>query len=151
MQYGGFYGPVTTSYILSQNELITEGRPTIANATVLPLRTLGILNGCIDSRAMTLGIPEFAYNNTYGIQAYSREVYEEAIANITRPETGCHALIDTCRSLAAEGDPEYFGTNETVNAACFSATYYCYMVIENSFARLSNVRASSTLSNIPHG
>lgn len=103
------------------------------------MKTLGILNGCIDSRAMAPGIPEFAYNNTYGIRAYSRDIYDQAVANVTRPDTGCIALIDSCRALAAEGDPDFTGMNQTVNGACYLATEYCFLVIENAASRYSTV------------
>lgn len=103
------------------------------------MATLGLLNACIDSRVMAPGFAEFSYRNTYGIEAYPREVYDQVVANITRPETGCFALIDSCRALAADGDPDHTGTNQDVNEVCGLASMYCFGVVQAAYAEYSNV------------
>ncbi|KAL6354101.1 hypothetical protein LRP88_12435 [Fusarium phalaenopsidis] len=136
--YGGMYGPHFFSYFQDQNELIENGAPSLENATALNLATLGLDEPGIDYRAMTMGYPTFGHNNTYGIQVLSEEVYEELVAKIVAPDEGCYALIDRCRGLVSEGDPERFGTNGTVNEACVEATNMCFGVIQGAYGVLSD-------------
>ncbi|RSL74098.1 hypothetical protein CEP53_000532 [Fusarium sp. AF-6] len=138
VSYGGMYGPHFFSYFQDQNELINNGTPSLENATALNLATLGLDEPGIDYRAMAMGYPTFGHNNTYGIQVLSEEVYEELTAQIVAPDEGCYALIDRCRGLVAEGDPERFGTNETVNEACVEATNMCFGVIQGAYGLLSD-------------
>ncbi|KFH42341.1 Carboxypeptidase S1 A-like protein [Hapsidospora chrysogenum ATCC 11550] len=130
--YGGFYGPAFFSYFADQNKLIQDGKHPVPNARALKLGTLGLLDACIDVKAMARGYPEFAYNNTFGIEVYPEEVYNEVMELIEAPEEGCVALIDGCRSLAEEGDPQSFGLNETVNAACLAATDVCFNKVQGA-------------------
>ncbi|KAL2693514.1 hypothetical protein Neosp_000074 [[Neocosmospora] mangrovei] len=131
--YGGMYGPHFFSYFQDQNELIKNGTPSLENATSLNLATLGLDEPGIDYRAMAMGYPTFGHNNTYGIQVLSEEVYEELMAQIVAPDEGCYALIDRCRGLVSEGDPERFGTNKTVNEACVEATMLPWHYMDNYF------------------
>lgn len=110
-----------------------------ANATALPLGTLGIGNGCIDTRVMIPSFPNMAYNNTYGIQVYNESIYETAMNNITAPQTGCYDLIDSCRALAAAGDPTGQGNNDTVNLACQAASEMCFEWIQEAYLTYSDV------------
>ena len=139
VQYGGFYGPAFFSYFADQNRLIEDGKHPVSNAKALKLGTLGLLDACIDVKAMAKGYPEFAYNNTFGIEAYPEEVYNEVMGLIEAPEEGCVALIDGCRSLAEEGDPQSFGLNETVNAACLAATDVCFNKVQGALQAYSDV------------
>ncbi|EEU39939.1 uncharacterized protein NECHADRAFT_39178 [Fusarium vanettenii 77-13-4] len=136
--YGGMYGPHFFSHFQDQNELIKNGTPSLENATTLNLATLGLDEPGIDYRAMAMGYPTFGHNNTYGIQVLSEEVYEELMAQIVAPNEGCYALIDRCRGLVSEGDPERFGMNETVNEACVEATNMCFGVIQGAYGELSD-------------
>ncbi|KAM0418922.1 hypothetical protein ACHAPT_012187 [Fusarium lateritium] len=136
--YGGMWGPHFFSYFQDQNELIENGTPSLENATTLNLATLGLDEPGIDFRAMAMGYPMFGHNNTYGIQIFSDEVYEKIMAQITAPDEGCYALVDRCRSLVLEGDPERFGTNETVNEACVAATNMCFGDLQGTYGALSD-------------
>ena len=119
--YGGHYGPAFMEFFREQNEKIANGTWTDAGETYeMHLDTLGIINGCIDSMEQELSYPHFAYNNTYGIQAINRTVYEQSLDAWSRPG-GLKELIQKCHDLAAEGDPTNQGHNETVNAACSDA------------------------------
>lgn len=138
-QYGGFYGPGFFSYFLDQNKLIEEGCSPIVEAKPLNLATLGLLDACIDSRAMAKSYPQIAYNNTYGIQVYSEKVFEEATDLVAAPDGGCYALIDHCRALAREGDPKSLGHNETVNNGCIAATDVCFNKVQGAVGANSNV------------
>jgi hypothetical protein len=140
-QYGGFYGPALFEHILNQNERIENGEDLfIANATTLKLATLGLSDGCMDAKSLGHGYPEFARNNTFGLQIYSEEVYDYVVEKLNEPETGCYALIDKCRALAEEGDPDNFATNQTVNDACVGATLLCYGEIQGAYSANTDVR-----------
>lgn len=138
-QYGGFYGPAFFSHWLDQNELIASGHSPLVNATTLNLGTLGLSEPCMDSRALAMGYPLFARNNTYDIELYSDEVFEQVVETIQAPEEGCFALIDGCRALAAEGDPMSFGLNETVNEACATASMVCFGGVQGAVTNFTTV------------
>lgn len=93
---------------------------------------MGIANGCIDAMIEAPHYPELATNNTYGYQAYNQSVFEAA-EDAFSMSGGCRDQILQCKSIAAEGDPEYNGNNETVNTACGSAFGNCYTNVEGSF------------------
>lgn len=82
--------------------------------------------------------PEIAYNNTYGKQFIPKAVYEESLRNLTQPG-GCNDLIRQCRALAAIGDPEYSGSNATVNAACVLATEDCALNVLGGYDAVTGV------------
>ncbi|KAF4468384.1 Carboxypeptidase S1 like A [Fusarium albosuccineum] len=136
--YGGFYGPEYFSHFQDQNNLIRSGKPPLRNAKILNLATLGLQEPVIDARAMAMGYPRFGYNNTYGIQIFNEETYEKLMAAIIAPDVGCYALIDNCCALVAEGDPERYGTNETVNKACLVAMQVCFVDIQGAYLALSD-------------
>jgi Serine carboxypeptidase len=99
---------------------------------------VGITNGCIDALAQGSAYPEFAFNNTYGIQAIPQDIYEAAKLNFTKPG-GCVDLINACRDAAAVGDPLEYGSNATVNQICVEATEYCFGVVQGAYTTYSNV------------
>ncbi|PKS10109.1 hypothetical protein jhhlp_001859 [Lomentospora prolificans] len=135
--YGGFWGPGFFSYFLRQNDAINSGTSSDKNATTLQLSTLGLGNACIDSLIQGPGFPDFAMNNTFGIQSYPEEVYEMAIGNLTAPEVGCNDLIAACRQAAASQDPDNLGNNDAVNEVCAAATNVCYGVVQGAFTETS--------------
>ncbi|KAI0192839.1 alpha/beta-hydrolase [Astrocystis sublimbata] len=128
--YGGFWGPAFMSHAISQNELIRNQSHPNPNATVLSLATLGIGNGCIDSRVEVEAYPQMAYNNTYGVQAYNETTFTELEGLVTT----CQDRIDACRAAAATKDPFGQGTNEFVNAECLKAMDLCFQTIQGSYA-----------------
>ncbi|KAI9727225.1 MAG: hypothetical protein M1834_008485 [Cirrosporium novae-zelandiae] len=132
--YGGYYGPGFLSYFLSQNSKIESG--DITNAQILHLDTLGITNGCIDMRYQVGSYPQMAYNNTYGFKAISESIYEEAMKNYTMAR-GCKDMIDECQELAAVGDPDGLGANETVVDVCAAATAYCFAYVIEAYDNYS--------------
>ncbi|KAM5351004.1 hypothetical protein ACJ41O_003727 [Fusarium nematophilum] len=136
--FGGFYGPHFFSYVQDQNDRINRGRPLIENATTLNLATLGLDEPAIDVRAMAKGYPLFGHNNTYGIEIFDKETYEELVALIEAPDEGCYALVDQCRGLVAEGDPERYGNNQTVNEACVLATKVCFGDVQGAYGAISD-------------
>lgn len=70
------------------------------------------------------GWPSLAYNNTDDHPFISHAEYESALHNFTKPG-GCRDLIEQCRALGQEGDPDWNGNNATVNKVCVLATDYC--------------------------
>ncbi|KAJ5111244.1 hypothetical protein N7532_001779 [Penicillium argentinense] len=82
-------------------------------------------------KAQAASFPHIEYNNTYGIQLYNHTMYSVLMQNVTAPKTGCYDLVDQYRVAAAEGDSTGQGTNETVNAACQTASaVYFVQVLE---------------------
>ena len=104
---------------------------------IIHLDTLGIVNGCIDLLTQELAYPTFAYNNTYGIKAINESRYQQAVDNFNRPDTGCRDLIVNCRNMAAVGDPDATGNNDTVNQACVAASVYCSNEVESQYINSS--------------
>jgi hypothetical protein len=85
--------------------------------------------------------PEYTRNNTYGIELYTEDTYASAMQNFTKPG-GCRDLIEQCRALGDIGDPNFIGSNSTVNEACELALQYCF---ENVIGDLSTVEVSIPL------
>jgi hypothetical protein len=79
-----------------------------------------------------------AYNNTYGLQAISQEVYEQAMHTFNKPG-GCRDMALTCQALATQSDPYGSGNNVTVNDACAKAYNYCFTEVHGPYS-VSNVR-----------
>ncbi|PCH02608.1 Peptidase S10, serine carboxypeptidase [Penicillium occitanis (nom. inval.)] len=117
--YGGRYGPSFTAFFQQQNQKIADG--SLQGHHSIHMDTLGIINGCVDLLTQDLSYPNFAYNNTYGIEAINQTVYEMALDAWSK-EGGCRDQILECRALAAVGDPLALGNNETVNSACANAS-----------------------------
>jgi hypothetical protein len=131
------------AYFQSQNRKIESGSLKNTHAKPLHLDTLGLTNGCIDSKVEGPFYPEFAFNNTYDFQAIPEEVYLDAKNNLTK-EGGCYDLVDQCRSLAVY-DAENAGTNDTINSACALATQYCYQYVQGAIAA-SGVSSTTVVS-----
>jgi carboxypeptidase C (cathepsin A) len=123
--YGGKYGPATAAYFQQQNQKIAQGQiSNPADQYIIHLDTLGIINGCVDDLSMLQSYPHIAFNNTYGIQTIDQAAYETAMQSFTSPE-GCLQKLNTCRSMAAELDPDNRGSNAAVDNACASADTAC--------------------------
>lgn len=108
--------------------------------------------GCVDIISQALSYPEIAYNNTYGIQAINKTLYDQALRDWSSPG-GCLEQIQTCQALAAIGDPNFIGNNFTVNQACLSA-YICEAnLVEGAYLNVSNRNfydiAAPTLDSFP--
>ena len=136
--YGGRYGPAITAFFEEQNMRIANGSiNTTGDTHPIHLDTLGIINGCVDLLTQALAYPEIAYNNTYGIQAIDKNLYQDAVNSFNRPGDGCKDLILKCRRLADEGDPDFTGNNDTVNSACSDADSYCTRYVEDVYVNTS--------------
>ncbi|KAJ5702439.1 hypothetical protein N7488_009987 [Penicillium malachiteum] len=131
--YGGRYGPAFTAFFQEQNEKIKNGTlSAAAESHYIHLDTLGIINGCIDLLIQEPTYPMMAYNNTYGVEAINKTLYDRAMHAWSRPG-GCKDLMVQCRALAAEGDPQMHGNNETINKACSEASSFCSNNVEGVY------------------
>lgn len=136
--YGGRYGPSFAAFFQEQNEKIANGKLTNPGEShYIHLDTLGIINGCIDLLVQEPSYPKFAYNNTYGIETINKTVYDDAMHVWSRPG-GCKDQIKHCRALAAEGDPQMYGNNGTVNKVCSKANSICSNAVEGVYPEFSD-------------
>ncbi|KAK3339794.1 Alpha/Beta hydrolase protein [Lasiosphaeria hispida] len=138
VSYGGYFAPAIFAHFEHQNDRIANTTLGDASAKPLKLGTVGLQNACIDAEAQGGFYPEFAYNNTYGIQAISKEIYDEARNNFTKPG-GCLDLIHACRAVGTVSDPLETGLNTTVNEACATAALYCFGVVQGAYTTYSNL------------
>lgn len=122
--YGGRYGPAIGRFFEEQNNRRLS-EPAFANSTFdVSLKSLGILNGWIDSAVQSPAFPNFAYQNSYGIQTINQVQQLNALSSF-HGAGGCQELTITCRSLQLTLDPTGNGNIEQVNTACAAATYSC--------------------------
>ncbi|KAM0669083.1 hypothetical protein ACQRIU_002645 [Beauveria bassiana] len=132
--YGGFYVPTTASYMMQQNTKIRQGA---LNGTIIPIDAVGWTNGCVDMLYQGEWFPEQAYNNTYDLQVITKDAYEEALHNFTKPG-GCRDQITECRRLGNLYDPDHLNTNSKVTDACAEATLYCFGYVMGAYEAASN-------------
>lgn len=132
--YGGYWAPAATAYF----DKNFKDAPKESPLQHFKMDTMGITNGCIDLLYMLPFYPELAYNNTYQVEFIPEAVYQEATQNFTKPG-GCRDLIEQCRELGEQGDPDWIGANQTVNEACILATDYCTFYVMGAFNALNNV------------
>jgi carboxypeptidase C (cathepsin A) len=119
--YGGKYGPAFARYFEQQNQLRSNGSLPSNSTLEIRLESVGIMNGLIDDLVQDQLYPEFAYNNTYGIQAISQTDELNAISMNHQ----CVSQIQDCRAAMSASDPEGYGDNSTVNSLCNTAQYTC--------------------------
>ncbi|KAK8862811.1 lysosomal protective protein precursor [Apiospora arundinis] len=101
--YGGHYGPGFMRFFQQQNEKIANGSSEEQGAHYIHLDTLGIINGLLDMAVQGETYIQFAYNNTYGIQAFNQSIYDELMHNWTKPQ-GCKDRITECQAALKERD-----------------------------------------------
>jgi len=84
--YGGHYAPNVAYRIQQGNEMATA-------AAKINLQGLAVGNGLTDPAVQYQFYPEMAYNNTYGVKAVSKAVYEQMKAEVPT----CIAAINKCQ------------------------------------------------------
>ncbi|KAL8990453.1 MAG: hypothetical protein Q9169_008120 [Polycauliona sp. 2 TL-2023] len=113
--YAGHYLPALGAVITSQNEKIALGKIAGKMSKQINLRTVGIINGCVDYLYQARAYPEMAFNNTYGIRGINQSFYNWATNYF---DQNCSHDIINCQRLAADLDPDDIGNNPSVNEAC---------------------------------
>jgi len=93
------------------------------------------MNACIDIETQMPLYPEYAVNNTYGIQTINETAYKAAAEAVPQ----CLSLAKECRSLADSKDPEGLGNSKEVNKACSDAFKFCFGKVNGAF-QASGVR-----------
>ena len=126
--YGGHYGPTFADFFLKKNDQIDAGIIS-APAVKLNLESLGLMNACIDMVTEMPFFPEFAFNNTYGIQAMNETVYKFSKSNLPK----CQNMTATCRALGDKLDPNGTGANAQVNKACNEAYLFCFSSVHDAY------------------
>lgn len=91
--YGGHYGPSFFNYFQKQNERIQNGS---LQGTELQFDSLTLINAIIDEYIQAPYYPEFARNNTYGIELYNQSVYDYTQYALHMPGYGCLDQISSC-------------------------------------------------------
>ena len=122
--YGGKYGPAFASYWEKQNALRRNGTIPATKTLEMRLRSLGILQGCVDDSIQGRFYPIFANNNSYGIQALSLTEQQNAASSFVNAD-GCQQLIQSCRDAASSLDRNGDGDVSSVNQNCSTAQNYC--------------------------
>lgn len=119
--YGGKFGPAFASYFEQQNQAIASGQLSSNSTLAIKLQSVGILNGQIDDLIQDYYYPDFAFNNTYGIQAISQTLQINALTNYTNL---CAPAIAACRAAGASPSSLY-GDDAKSNQLCEAAQYTC--------------------------
>jgi len=122
--YGGKYGPAFAALWEEQNAKMANG--TLPNNTniEIKLKSLGIINGCVDDLVQAPFYPAMAINNSYGLTAINPTRAKVANASFYVPG-GCKDLINQCRTAVEKLDPGSQGNVASVNTACSSAYSTC--------------------------
>ncbi|RYP22281.1 hypothetical protein DL765_001795 [Monosporascus sp. GIB2] len=131
--YAGHYAPTFSDFFLGQNNKIADGSLD-SSAIPLHLDTVGLVNACIDITTQMPFYPEFAFNNTYGLQIINETAYKAAVD----AWPACKSKIETCRTLEAMNDPEQLGNDEEVNEACADAYKSCFATMQEPYQPLVN-------------
>lgn len=130
--YGGHFGPAFASFWEDQNMRRRNGTIPSNNTLEIRLRSVGILQGCIDDLVQAPYYPLFAYNNTYGIQAISL-TDQQTSANSFLSANGCQQQIQSCRSAVASSDLQDDGDMVNVNQICSSAQVKCNSELQSPY------------------
>jgi hypothetical protein len=129
--YGGKYGPTFFRHFHEQNKRRESGEMSKDDTVEIHLKSLGIVNGCIDALTMTPAYMNFAANNSYGISAITTDARDFGLESFEAPG-GCKDLVLKCRNLVKQLDPNNCGDVEVVNLACSRANEECD-AIRNSY------------------
>ncbi|KAF7924148.1 uncharacterized protein EAE97_010760 [Botrytis byssoidea] len=122
--YGGKYGPAFATLWEEQNEKRANGTLSKSTTIDIKLKSLGIVNGCVDDLIQAPYYPDFAVNNTFGLSAINPTRAKLATANFYA-SGGCKDLITQCRAAVQKQDPTNEGNVSSVNTACSNAYNSC--------------------------
>ncbi|KAI9741774.1 MAG: hypothetical protein M1834_000160 [Cirrosporium novae-zelandiae] len=122
--YGGHFGPSFYSHFYAENEKIAN---ETADGIQLSFNSLGIGNGILDYMSQAPYYPEFAVHNSYDITAVSNNTYNEMKTACFKPNSGCLAQVETCRSQNST-TPE-----STTRKLCAAAEDVCRNQVEGPY------------------
>ncbi|KAK5995117.1 Serine carboxypeptidase A [Cladobotryum mycophilum] len=129
--YGGRYGPVFAETWEGQNGKRLTGDLDRDSTLEIRLTSLGIINGCVDTKIQAPQTIRFAIDNTYGYHMLSQNEAKEFLTKLEQ-RGGCMDLLNQCEKFAAVNDPLGRGNNAAVNDICNKADYVC-AEIANAF------------------
>jgi carboxypeptidase D len=85
IQFGGKFGPTFASYFEEQNEKIKSRLLKKHGAIPIHIGTLGFVNEYTDMLTQRSFYPEMAFNNTYGLEAITRDEYDASKLAYSQP------------------------------------------------------------------
>jgi carboxypeptidase C (cathepsin A) len=132
--YGGVYGPAFADYFEQQNAKRLSGNFASNETLEIKLKSLGIVNGLVDTSIQAPSWPRFAYNNTYGLQVIDQTTELNTLSSINNSDSGCKAQIAKCRDSAKKNDPTAEGDVASTNSLCESALRECNQALETSIS-----------------
>ncbi|RAL68547.1 hypothetical protein DID88_007273 [Monilinia fructigena] len=122
--YGGKYGPAFATIWEEQNAKRANGTLSQSKTIEIKLKSLGIINGCVDDMIQAPYYPDFAVNNSFGITAINPTRAKLATANFYA-SGGCKDLITQCRTAVQDEDATNQGNVSSVNSVCSKAYSSC--------------------------
>ncbi|KAK2746801.1 hypothetical protein FQN57_002843 [Myotisia sp. PD_48] len=137
--YGGKFGPSFVTHFEEQNDRRKKGEIPVSNTRDISVKSLGIMQGCIDDLVQNPYYPIFAYNNTYGIRAISLEERDAALEDFSKAD-GCRDKIQACRQSIQSLDPENTGGVNKVNSECLTSMAVCLGKLSTLFS--TNIQRS---------
>lgn len=136
--YGGRYGPIFAETFEEQNARRESGELPRNSTIDIHLSSLGIVNGCVDMESQVPFYPQFANENSYGLEALS---VDEAKFYTDKyyAEGGCRDLLHQCGTIVNTSDPDGEGDQDDVNEACSKAQKSC---LDIEYAYFSSGRSA---------
>lgn len=122
--YGGKYGPVFANFFEEQNAKRDNGTLPANTTLDISLSSVGIINGAIDDMIQDYWNSVFAYNNTYGVEAFDLTDELNGLG-LYSGTNGCHDSIVACRAAANTTDPANEGDVDATNQLCEKAVIAC--------------------------
>jgi len=122
--YGGKYGPVFATFFEEQNAKRENGSLSMRDTLDISLASVGIINGAVDDMIQGYWNSIYAFNNTYGIRAFSQTDELNGLG-LYSGINGCHDSIVACRSAANRTDPDNEGDVDATNKLCLAALVAC--------------------------
>lgn len=122
--YGGKYGPVFANFLEEQNAKRDNGTLPANTTLDITLSSVGIINGAIDDMIQDYWNSVFAYNNTYGVEAFDLTDELNGLG-LYSGTNGCHDSIVACRAAANTTDPANEGDVDATNQLCEKAVIAC--------------------------
>ncbi|KAI9740661.1 MAG: hypothetical protein M1818_004625 [Claussenomyces sp. TS43310] len=153
--YGGHYGPAFFNFFRQQNQKIANGSISEPGTKYIHLDTLGIINGLVDMLKQFTSWPNMAYNNTYGIEAINKTIYDEMMYTIN--ERGCLERLEKCQKAIEKHDPGSGRNIDDIEEFCGPDKYCNYNDSVGSYQNFSKAYnhafyniARSRADNFPH-